>query len=183
MSDGLSAICDDQDASGQVQRVAKRLLLCAVAGEMATEWGIFPWTQGGALDAAQRCFQAWLSLRGGMGSAEDSAILSDVCRFLEANGASRFQDVQNPSAICVGRVGFRRTVSNGTEYYVLPESFKSEVCSGHNPNHAAKVLKEHGLLLPGDGRNIMRKPPVALPDFGRKRCYVLFVGGEDHELS
>lgn len=183
MSDGLSAICDDQDASGQVQRVAKRLLLCAVAGEMATEWGIFPWTQGEALDAAKRCFQAWLSLRGGMGAAEDTAILSDVCRFLEANGASRFQDVQNPSAICVGRVGFRRTVDNGTEYYVLPESFKSEVCSGHNPNHAAKVLKEHGLLLPGDGRNIRRKPTFDLPDFGRKRCYVLFVGREDHELS
>ena len=139
---GMATLCPD-DASGQVKRVAKRFLLCALAGEMAAEWGLLPWTKGEALQAVKTCFAAWLTMRGGAGAAEDTAILEQVTFFIEQHGASRFQDVDNPAATCINRVGFRRSTEAGTLYYVLPESFK-EVCRGYGVDKAARVLRDAG---------------------------------------
>ena len=161
------------DADGQVRRVVRRFLLCAGAGEMAAEWGLVPWEQGTAVAAARTCFEAWLSQRGGAGAAEDRAILEAVRLFLEQHGQSRFQDVDKPDAVCVNRVGFRQADETGTTFYVLSESFRAEVCKGHNHKRAAAVLLEAGLLLKGEGRNIMRRPPMPLPGYGRARCYTL----------
>ena len=147
----------------------------AAAGEMAAEWGIFPWEKGEALQATKKCFDSWLALRGGAGAAEDAAILERVTFFIEQNGASRFQDVDRPDAVCVNRVGFRQTMDGRTAYFILPESFKAEVCKGHDARRAATVLLEAGLLLPGEGRNLMRRSPVDLPDYGRKRCYTILI--------
>jgi putative DNA primase/helicase len=176
LSGGLPLLCPD-DASGQVQRVARRFLLCVAAGEMATEWGLLPWAKGETLQAVKVCFDAWLALRGGAGAAEDTAIVEQVTLFIEQHGTSRFQDIDNPAATCINRVGFRRNVGDGTEFLVLPESFKAELCKGHNAKRAAAVLLEQGLLLPGEGRNLMRRSPVDLPGYGRKRCYTIFING------
>lgn len=174
LAEGLPLLCPD-GVSGQVQRVARRFLLCAAAGEMSAEWGIFPWEKGEALQATKKCFDSWLALRGGAGAAEDAAILERVTFFIEQNGASRFQDVDRPDAVCVNRVGFRQTMDGRTAYFILPESFKAEVCKGHDARRAATVLLEAGLLLPGEGRNLMRRSPVDLPDYGRKRCYTILI--------
>ncbi|MGE9984196.1 DUF927 domain-containing protein [Desulfovibrio sp. SGI.169] len=173
---GLSILCP-AEASGQVQRVARRFLLCAVAGEMATDWKLLPWGNGEALQAVKACFDAWLAVRGGSGAAEDDAIIAQVNLFIEQHGASRFQDVDNPDATCINRVGFRRNVGAGIELYILPESFRAEVCKGVNHRRAASVLLDRGMLLSGDSRSYTRRPPFDLPGFGRKRCYVLFFGG------
>ena len=173
---GLSILCP-AEASGQVQRVARRFLLCAVAGEMATDWGLLPWSNGEALQAVKACFDAWLAVRGGSGAAEDDAIIAQVSLFIEQHGASRFQDADNPDATCINRVGFRRNAGAGTEFYILPESFRAEVCKGVNHRRAASVLLDRGMLLPGDSRSYTRRPSFDLPGFGRKRCYVLFFGG------
>ena len=132
-----------------------------------------PWGKGATVAAARTCFQAWLSQRGGAGAAEDRAILEAVRLFLEQHGQSRFQDVDKPDAVCVNRVGFRQADETGTTFYVLSESFRAEVCKGHNHKRAAAVLLEAGLLLKGEGRNIMRRPTMPLPGYGRARCYTL----------
>lgn len=181
LTDGIALLCPD-DASGQVRRVARRFLLCAAAGEMAAEWNVLPWEKGDALNAVKSCFAAWLAMRGGTGPAEDAALLEKVMFFIEQHGTSRFQDVDNPAATCINRVGFRRKVEGGTEFLVLPESFKAEVCKGHNVRRAAEVLLEKGLLLPGDGRNLMKKPSVDLPGYGRKRCYTILIQGEGTDV-
>ena len=174
LSGGLSLLCPD-DATGQVQRVARRFLLCAAAGEMAAEWGLLPWEKGEALQAVKACFDAWLSIRGGAGAAEDTAIVEQVMLFLEQHGASRFQDVGNLDAVCINRVGFRRQLFSGeTEFMILPESFRAEVCKGHNYRRAAAVLLAKGLLT-CEGRNLMRKSAVDLPGYGRKRCYTILI--------
>lgn len=179
LSAGLSQLCPD-NADGQVQRVARRFLLCALAGEMAAEWRLLPWSQGEALAAVKVCFETWLVRRGGMGAAEDAAIVEQVTLFIEQHGASRFQDIDNPTATCINRVGFRRSTEAVTEFYVLPESFK-EVCKGYSPTHAARVLRDKGILLT-EGQKLQRKPPRDLPGIGRPRCYVLSVhGGEGEE--
>ena len=172
------------NASGQVRRVAQRFALCAIAGEMATDWGLLPWKEGQAFAAIKTSFDAWLLLRGDAGAAEDAAIETQVRLFIEQHGASRFQDMDNLAAPCSQRVGFRR-ISNtgeGMEYYVLPESFKSEICKGFPLRRAVAVLLEKGLLLPGDSGSNTRKPPHDLPGFGRKRCYVLCCGGDADAL-
>ena len=124
INEGMTKLCPE-DADGQVRRVARRFLLCAVAGEMAVEWGILPWEQGEAFAAVKTCFEAWLSWRGGHGPAEDAAILAQVALFIEQHGSSRFQDVNKPDAVCVNRVGFRLSESGRTVYFALKESFKT----------------------------------------------------------
>ncbi len=172
MDGKLSLLCPE-NADGQVKRGARRFLLCAAAGETAAEWGILPWEKGESLQAVRECFDSWLALRGGIGAAEDTAIVEQVMLFLEQHGQSRFQDVDTPDAICINRVGFRKADDGGTVYYILPESFKAEVCDGHNDKRAAEVLLDKGILLPGDGGRKKRRPPFALPGYGRKRCYTI----------
>jgi putative DNA primase/helicase len=180
MTNGAPLLCPD-DADGQVKRVARRFLLCAAAGEMAAEWRILPWEKGEAPEAVKTCFDAWLESRGGTGAAEDSAILAQVTLFIEQHGASRFQDVDKPDAICLNRVGFRLTqdTGNDTVYYVLPESFK-EICKGHAADKAARVLRDAGLLRTSraDGRGLKTWLPT-LPGIGRRLGYILSFGGKN----
>ena len=177
IADGLKTLCP-HDVDGQVKRVAKRFLLAALAGELATEWGLLPWEPGDSLQAAKVCFDAWLGQRGGTGAHEDTAILSQVRLFIEQHGSSRFQDLDRPEATCINRAGFRRSQDDQTTYYILPESFK-EVVKGHTPARAAKVLKDAGLLQ-ADGRNLKRRGPN-FPGLGRAICYVLSFSSKEVE--
>lgn len=45
---------------GQIQRVAKRFALVAVAGELATEYGVLPWSTGEASNFADACFRSFV---------------------------------------------------------------------------------------------------------------------------
>jgi len=166
-----------QGADGQVRRVAKRFALCAVAGEMAREYGVLPWPEDEGIRAATVCFKAWLDSRGGAGASEDAAIISTVRLFIEQHGASRFQALESePADRCINRVGFRRESVAGAEYLCLPEAFKSEVVRGHDPKRAARVLAEAGMLRRGDGNNLTVK--ADLPGLGRPRCYAIRLPGD-----
>lgn len=161
-----------QGADGQVRRVAQRFGLCAAAGFMASHMGILPFAGEQSLLAAQACFQAWLSMRGGAGAGEDAAILSAVRLFIEQHGASRFQDmdVQDGAQRCINRVGFRRKAGEATEYIVLSEAFRAEVVRGHSAKRAGDVLRNHGWLKQSDGKSTTKRD---LPGMGRVRAYVL----------
>lgn len=103
--------------------------------------------------------------------------------FFEAHGESRFSDwherpTENGVTVqldgtrpTLARVGFKRRTGDGFTFYVLPESFKAEVCKGLNADKAAQVLKEHGWIEPDRQGKTQQKP--RLPGFGRPtRCYV-----------
>ncbi len=168
------------NADGQVLRVARRFLLAAATGEKAVEWGLVAWKKGEALQAAITCFKSWIAKRGGTGSHEDNAILEQVMLFIEQHGHSRFQNIETPQAPCLNRVGCRKSIEQGSVYYVFPESFKHEMCKGMNYMHAAKVLLQNNILQQGD-KGFTKRPPQALPDFGRKRCYVLVINDGNWE--
>jgi uncharacterized protein (DUF927 family) len=55
-----------------------------------------------------------------------------------------------------------------TEYYVLPEVFKTEICKGFDHKVISKLLADSGFLLM-DGRQYTRKE--RLPGQGNMRCY------------
>lgn len=49
-----------ENGNSQIQRVASRFALVAVAGELAIEYGVLPWDQGEASKQLERCFQSFL---------------------------------------------------------------------------------------------------------------------------
>ncbi|MDR0816087.1 MAG: DUF927 domain-containing protein [Desulfovibrio sp.] len=183
LNNGVSLLCADADADGQVKRVATRFLLCAAAGEMAVKFGLLPWCEGEALAAVKKCFDAWLESRGGSGAAEDREILSQVRLFIEQHGASRFQDIEKPEERCISRVGFRKIGDGETTYFVLPVSWKKEVCKGLNAARAARVLCKKGILLKGEGRNFTKKYSKKIKGIEKPRFYTLVFKSVSDELD
>ncbi len=174
------AVPTSGEVSGQVQRVASRFGLVAVAGELATTYGVTGWQQHEATRAAHICFAAWLDARGGVGDQEEAVLVRQVRHFFELHGEARFssweraqrQDDHAPRTS--NRAGFVRLEQvYGTHcWYVLPNVFRTEICDGFDYRWAEGVLVKHHLMKPGnDGRGEQRKEQ--LPGFkSRARCYV-----------
>lgn len=160
------------DSEGQVRRVAQHFATVAAAGELATEWGLTGWVEGEAERAAATCFNAWLTGRGTAGNAEPVAMLAQVRRFLEAHGDSRFTpwdlSEDRSERATINRAGFRRATPDGHEFYVLTETFRTEICHGLDYRAVARALREAGALKSeADGATRSEN----LPGMGKTRCY------------
>lgn len=140
------------NASGQVQRAFNRFALIAAAGELATTFGITGWLEGTAIEAAMLCFNDWLRARGDTGPQEEKAILSQIRLFFEQHGESRLSpwnaEEKEKHGKTQMRVGFRKASEDGEEFFVLPESFKRDICSGFDPELVAQVCLKHKFLMP-----------------------------------
>ena len=98
-------------------------------------------------------------------------MLAKVRHFLEAHGESRFTpwDGDHPERPTINRAGFRKTTPDGNEYFVLPSTFRSEVCSGFDHKAVARILIETGALqADGDGCATRKE---RLPGMGNTRCF------------
>ncbi|MES2000363.1 MAG: DUF927 domain-containing protein [Pseudomonadota bacterium] len=176
------------DAGGQSHRAALRFALVGVAGELATVWGITGWAPGSAMQAAATCFKAWLSQRGGAGNQEAAAMLAQVRQFFELHGDARFTDwdraTDDHAPKTLNRAGFRKTstTTGETEYYVLREVFRGDVCRGFDYRAIAKQLAGLG-CLEMEGRSYTRKE--RLPGMGNTSCYRINakLWSGDHEQS
>ncbi|SCX96070.1 DUF927 domain-containing protein [Nitrosospira sp. Nsp13] len=159
--------------AGQVERVARRFALVAVAGELATHCKLTGWPEGEAIHAARKCFAAWMEAFGGCGNREERVILAQVRGFFETHGASRFEDISATiDQRILKRAGFYRNgVNEGREFLVLPETFRREICQGFDEKTVKKVLIAAGLLLPGKDK----KPSqiLRLPGLGSSRVYII----------
>ena len=159
-----------KSASGQVRRVAARFGLIAAAGEFATAWGLTGWPEDEALNACKKCFQEWLTARGTAGDREPTAMLARVRAFLEQHGDSRFTDWDNDAnRVTINRMGFKKPVDGGTEYYVLTESFKKELAKGCDLKQLTKLMLSIGALMPDSEGNATRKE--RLPGLDNQRVY------------
>ncbi len=165
-------------ASGQARRVASRFALVAAGGELATEWGITGWERGEAIKAARDCFKSWLSGFGGEGNQEERAMIRQVIHFIELNSEGRFADIKRSVVTddhapkILSKAGFRKHTGIGeettTEFYILPEVFKTEVCKGFDYRQVARVLIDKGFMR-GDGKHL--QPKVTLPGEGCIRVF------------
>ena len=117
ISDGIGQFLNEvvpQDAAGQVSRVARRFALVAVAGELATHYGLTGWQKNEASKAVQKCFDAWLQSFGGTGNQEERGMLAQVRAFFEAHGSSRFEDMEGKDDQRIpNRAGFYRKSAAG----------------------------------------------------------------------
>jgi putative DNA primase/helicase len=158
-------------ADGQVERVAQRFGLIAAGGEVAWLYGIAPWERGDAVAACAKCFEQWLSVRGGHDAAETRDCVDQVRTFLLANGMARFIPAweETQSRIPVRDVaGFRDQVGDGWDFYVTTTAWK-EVCAGFDPRRTAAVMKQKGYIDAGEeGRS---SKSVRVPEFGKQRLY------------
>jgi len=182
-------------ASGQVARVARRFGLVAMAGELATGYGLTGWPEGEAEGAAKKCFASWLESFGGIGDREEAAILAQVRAFFEAHGSARFEAMNaTDEQRVINRAGFWRKAegdqplgySNGTqmngprEFLVLPQVFRQELCAGFSEKTAKDVLVRAGLLLRGN--NLRPAQSCRLPGIGSTKVYVFrYIAEADEE--
>jgi putative DNA primase/helicase len=167
-------------AAGEVFRAAQRFAVIAAAGELATGARITGWERGQATAAAARCFKVWLDARGTAGAGDIEAAINQVRQFIGAHGASRFQstkprhdhqgDIIHERVI--NRAGFRVEGEDGevSEYLILPEIFRGEVCAGFNYLAVARALWQRG-HLDCEPPHLTKKP--RLPELGLTRVYAI----------
>jgi len=144
---------------GQAKRAAGRFAVLALAGELATTYGITGWTEGDAIKAAGVGFAAWLSLRGGMGqgNSERGQITERITSFIERHGDSRFSDADDTDEQRVllvrDRAGWWRTAGEGRIYLFTADGLR-EALKGFDFNRALDTLQEVGAIAaPGaDGK-------------------------------
>jgi putative DNA primase/helicase len=165
-------------SSNEAGRGADRFSLIATAGELATEWGITGWQPGEATWAAKRCFYDWLAWRGGTHSADVQAAVTRLWTLIEKFGASRFHRANDSDSRVNDRAGFIRTIDNRTEYLILPNIFREEICAGADYRAVAHFLEEKG--------NLRRQAPhwtirTSLPGLGKKDVYCILAAVSDEE--
>lgn len=151
---------------GQAKRAATRFAVLALAGELATTYGVTGWTEGDATHAAAVGFEAWLSLRGGAahGNSERGQIMEHITSFIERHGDSRFSDADDTDAqralLVRDRAGWWRSTGEGRIYLFTADGLR-EALKGFDFNRALDTLQELGVIAaPGaDGK---RAKPVRI---------------------
>jgi putative DNA primase/helicase len=144
---------DTDNGEGQDKRAAARFALLALAGEVATEYGLTGWPEGAAINAAAEGFEAWRGLRG-RGNDERRQILERVSDFLERHGDARFSAADYiDQSQTRDRAGWWRDTNEGRTYLFTSEGMR-EAVKGFDFNRALDALQEAGALPPpeADGK-------------------------------
>ena len=161
--DAIKSLPDLQapDGEGQAKRAANRFAVLALAGELATDYGVTGWPKGQAIEAACVGFAAWLGLRSGAGgssgNSEHGQIVESVTSFIERHGDSRFSDADSEdiqrAALVRDRAGWWRSTGHGRTY-LFTSSGMREALKGFDFNRALDALQAAGLIdAPGaDGK-------------------------------
>jgi len=156
-----------KDAHPQVQRAATRFALIAAAGDIATQAGITKWPEGQAIRAAWTCFKVWLDNWSPSGSRENEKAIEQVRAFIQEH-ASRFED-GNKTGTVHNRAGFIGV--DGSEYWIIPKTFKYEICAGLSPTTVISALRADGFLnIDSDDKPQARRTPDGAK---RQRFYVV----------
>lgn len=152
---------------GQAKRAAARFAVMALAGELATSYGVTNWQPGEAIQAAIVGFTAWQSLRGGagQGNSERGQIVEKITSFIERHGDSRFSDADSDddhrAAMVRDRAGWwRSSASDGGRVYLFNKDGLREALTGFDFNRALDALQLAGLIdapgASGERRKSMR---------------------------
>ena len=158
--DALKALPELQAPGDESQskRVAARFAVLALAGELATSYGVTGWTEGEAIRAAAVGFAAWQSLRGaGRGNAERDQITERITSFIERHGDSRFSDADSEddqrAAMVRDRAGWWRAGDGGRVYLFNADGLR-EALKGFDFSRALDALQQAGAIeAPGaDGK-------------------------------
>lgn len=190
---GIEASFRTRDQSAMVARGARRFALCALAGELAAEYGVLPWPAGWATTAAKAMFDLWCDNLGS-GAGEEAKTINALRNHLNQYGAIRYDnlDGQTRSRSYQGREGwvtpsFSDFDSEGVTprtYFMLPEAFNRVLGeAGVNRSAALAALVKHELLPPAT-KDQADKHQTRLKIAGRPRVYSINLNAlNDIDLS
>lgn len=178
--EAIKALPEFQPTStdGQAARAAGRFALLALAGELATSYGVTGWPEGEAIRAAVVAFKAWLSMRGTGGNTERVEAAERLLEFIDRHGDSRFSDADAPEdarAVLVrDRAGYWRNTAQGRVYLFTATGMR-EALKGLDFNRALLALEQADLIsAPNDKGERARSQRVG----GRKvRVYEVHPDG------
>lgn len=138
-------------AEGQHVRAAERFAILALAGELATDYGVTGWPQGEAIRAAAVGLASWLKTRGDRPkgtTTERAQVLEAVQAFIQRHGDSRFSDADGIEArnTIRERAGWwKDDVTHGRRYWFHATGMK-DALSGYDFRRAVGELVEAGAV-------------------------------------
>lgn len=148
-----------KDCDGQVQRVADAFALISAAGELANRFGITGWPAGSVAAIVQQQFHKWIAMRGTSGSLEEAKIIEQLVDLLEGRRGQFLAEGSN-----VTKLGETYGYTTPLDLHLYVDGFK-KTFAGFNANYVHKVLRKHGILTHGTGRD--------LPRYNKSRVYQL----------
>jgi putative DNA primase/helicase len=165
---------------GQEKRAAGRFALIAMAGELATEYGLTGWPEGAAIEAAGEAFKAWRTLRG-HGNGERRQILDRISGFIERHGDGRFSEANatGDGPAVRDRAGWWRTVGGEREYLFTAEGMR-EAIGNFEFAQALDILQAAG-VIPQPGADGKRSTFMRIDGRGMRLYRVqMHKAGGDH---
>ncbi|WP_421275621.1 DUF927 domain-containing protein [Aeromonas veronii] len=139
-----------KECDGQVQRVADAFGLISAAGELANRFGITGWPAGSVAAVVEQLFRKWLARRGTSGSLEEANIIEQLVDLLEGRHGQYLADGPN-----VTKLGETYGYKLGPDLHLYVYGFK-KTFADFNVNYVHKVLRKHGILTHGTGRDLPR---------------------------
>ncbi|WP_295449638.1 DUF927 domain-containing protein [uncultured Thiodictyon sp.] len=143
-------------------RASGAFALVALAGELAIEWGIVPWSEGDALAAAVGAFAAWKTNRP-KGHTETRQVLQSVADFIAAHGDARFSslasegDTRQP--VTRDRAGWWKDTTAGRVYLFTPGGLR-EAAPGFDFRRVLEALDGSKWIVERDDGKRSKKVKV-----------------------
>jgi putative DNA primase/helicase len=135
------------DMQPQEQRASRSFALVALAGELATSYGVTGWKEGDALQAALTCFKHWRNHRG-KGSTENKVILEAISDFINRHSDTRFTPkVENSITISQTRAGWYIDEPERDRMYLFTSAGIKDASVGHDLKLVIDVLTRSGWLI------------------------------------
>lgn len=138
-----------EGGEGQFQRVAARFAVLALAGELATGYGVTGWQRGEAIHAAVVGLRLWLGMQDGRTTdAEGPQVADQVTAFIDRHGDSRFSDADaepQHSPPVRDRAGWWRD-RDGERVYLFTGDGLKDALKSHDFKRALDHLEQAGML-------------------------------------
>lgn len=129
---------------GPEGRAASTFALVGMAGELAIEYGVVPWEQGAALQAAMWAFNEWRKFRGS-GQTENRQVLQAVRDFILRHGDSRFSMFGDSGVTIRDRAGYWKGSENG-RIYLFHSGALREAVPGYDMGRILDGLEQAGWI-------------------------------------
>lgn len=141
-------LCAGGDLGGQDKRAAARFAVVALAGELASEYGITGWDEGGAIEAAQVGFKSWRDTRQS-GNNELHKMIECLSDYIDRYGDGRFTalDYDDEKMRLLDRSGYWETDNaTGARQFLFNSAGLKQALAGFDYKRALKALSACGVL-------------------------------------
>ena len=154
-SEEFAAYCESEAfarGEGQERRAGQAFALIAMAGELATEYGLTGWQAGDAIGAASQSFARWLADRGNTGKGlEAIEAVNHVRDFIVKFGGARFESftASEGTPRIPNRAGWVQQDGERRTFYVTTGAMR-EAIGSLDLKTAAKALNDAGMIAKAD---------------------------------